>query len=279
MKKALSINGFIIFLGAVIILIAGCGGDDNGTNSSSGAISTGNLPNGLIVDHTSPSGFADIPDTVIEQVVASQKVFHGCTSYGRQISLGMFVLGEENSQLYYLRDGLYYADYNDDLGEEGDTSWTIITRMGLDNPSNQINVIMWSWGSGVSNNTKAGISKYLTTMSALEAEYPQIRFIYMTGHCDGSGDAGNLRARNNQIRQYCIGNKKILYDFADIASYNPDNVFFPDASDSCVWCDDWCDQYDCSDCVSCSHSHCLDCYLKGQAFWWMLARMSGWDVE
>ena len=46
----------------------------------------------------------------------------------------------------------------------------------------------------------------------------------MTGHLDGGGTAGNLNVRNNQIRNYCIANDKILFDFADIESYKPNGV-------------------------------------------------------
>ena len=62
-----------------------------------------------------------------------------------------------------------------------------------------------------------------------------MKFVYMTGHLDGYGLTGNLHIRNEQIRAYCAANKKILYDFADIESYNPDGVYFgdKDANDNC----------------------------------------------
>ncbi len=44
----------------------------------------------------------------------------------------------------------------------------------------------------------------------------------MTGHTDGTGETGNLNLRNDQVRNYCIANDKILFDFADIESYDPD---------------------------------------------------------
>ena len=49
-------------------------------------------------------------------------------------------------------------------------------------------------------------------MNKLENEYPNVHFVYMTGHLDGSGLNGNLHIRNEQIRNYCKNNNKILFD-------------------------------------------------------------------
>ncbi|MBW2261320.1 MAG: hypothetical protein JRG91_05035 [Deltaproteobacteria bacterium] len=114
-------------------------------------------------------------------------------------------------------------------------------------------------------------------MSELEAAYPGVTFIYMTGHTDGSGADGNLRARNAQIRSWCEANGKILFDFGDIESWDPDGIYYPDISDDCGWCTDWCTGHTCPDCSSCAHSHCYNCYIKGKAFWWMMARLAGWE--
>ena len=53
--------------------------------------------------------------------------------------------------------------------------------------------------------------------------------------------------------------------------------YYADEGDACSWCSDWCAEHTCLDCDHCAHSHCFNCYLKGKAFWWMLARMSGWN--
>jgi len=74
-------------------------------------------------------------------------------------------------------------------------------------------------------------------MNDLERDFPDVHFVYMTGHLDGTGLTGNLHLRNEQIRNYCRENKKILYDFADIECYNPDGTYFgsrkPD--DACAY--------------------------------------------
>lgn len=275
MENRLPYTGGIVIIVVLAIIIAGCGGD-NATNSD-GTISTGVTGELLLVNHTSANEFPEIPDSVISDCKVRFKVFHGHSEYGSQITTGMYTLLQENTLYQYFLNGLYYTEFQDDLGTLGDTSWVFITRMGLDNPLNTINVIMWAWGDGLASNTEAGVDTYLQTMTGLERQYPQIRFVYMTGQVDGTGDAGNTRARNNQIRDYCTENGKILFDIADIESYNPGDIFFADASAACEWCIDWCSTNDCPDCAGCYNSHCLNCYRQGQAFWWMLARLSGWS--
>ena len=74
-------------------------------------------------------------------------------------------------------------------------------------------------------------------------------------------------------------NGKLLFDFADIESWDPDGTYYPDETDACNWCSDWCAIHTCPGCAGCAHSHCFNCYLKGKAFWWLMARMIGWQAE
>ena len=113
-------------------------------------------------------------------------------------------------------------------------------------------------------------------MQQLESDYPNVLFVYMTGHLDGSGPSGNLYQRNNQIRSFVADNDRVLFDFADIESYDPAGNYHPDGNDGCSWCTAWCASNSCPPCGSCAHSHCFNCYQKGKAFWWMMARVAGW---
>jgi len=232
----------------------------------------------IITDHLSAADFNNIPHSYIEQVKTTQEIFYGHTSHGSQIVSGMTIL-KDSSSLYDYNNGegtLYMIELSDDLGHLGDTSWVPITRSRLEDPGNDFNVVMWSWCGGCSDNTEEGINIYLNAMNQLETEYPDVTFIYMTGHLDGTGVGGNLYRSNNQIRAYCQSNDKILLDFADIESYDPDGTYYPDETDACYWCYDLCDTHDCHSCDICAHSHCYNCYLKGKAFWWMMARIVGW---
>jgi len=256
----------------------------------------------IIVDHTS-TDLSKIPSQYIESAKEMFAIAYGHTSHGSQITTGMEMLkGQSGSTYYFTPSGVGGLMYNEsllwgDLGSEGSTEWYDSTRSML-NSNSQINMVMWSWCGGVSDMTAGGITGYLNRMNQLETEFPAVTFVYMTGHLDGSGTSGNLHQRNEQIRNYARANNKVLFDFADIESYDPSGNYFLDklALDSneydkngdgnpwgdANWATEWCAANQGSAlCASnsCAHSTSLNCNLKGRAFWWMMARLAGWDGQ
>jgi hypothetical protein len=178
-----------------------------------------------------------------------------------------------------------------DLGNPDRTSWESATRTYLQADSS-VNVVMWSWCGQVSSATADDITTYLTLMNGLERDFPRVSFVYMTGHLDGTGLTGNLHMRNEQIRTYCRNNGKILYDFADIESHNPDGVSFREKSpnDNCDydtdangsldgnWAIEWQNAhpgewYNCGS----AHSQPLNANLKAYAAWHLWAKLAGWS--
>lgn len=264
---------------------------------------------GLIIGHHC-TDISQVPPAFIDSARAKFNCTYGHTSHGSQIVTGMQILENMDPALFnfasdrnYYRYGsgaplpdtvLSFWDYvpDGDLGNPNYSTWATRTDVMLSNSDgtytifpHQRNFVMWSW-CGQAATTEANINLYLSLMTNLENTYPDVTFIYMTGHLNGTGETGTLNLRNEQIRQYCRDNNKVLFDFADIESYDPDGDYFLDlyANDNCDynggnWAVEWCAEHPgdplCTSC-SCAHSQSLNCNLKGRAFWWMMARLAGW---
>ncbi len=257
----------------------------------------------LIIDHTC-TDISQIPAYWLEQ--AKQLTIHYAhTSHGSQIKSGILNLEsqdstcsvairtggtaglppEEDPPALRMYDGnppeTYITPEDYWYGESGKNRTRAVADTG------DYGFSMWSWCGQVSSATQTYIQNYLDTINQFENEYSGMRFIYMTGHLDGTRSGGNLHIRNEQIRNYCITNNKVLFDFADIERYDPDGIDYLDlgANDNCDysggnWANEWCAANPGSDlCASCScaHSKALNCNQKARAFWWMMARLAGWN--
>lgn len=264
----------------------------------------------LVADHSiiDKVRLDQIPESAINDSRDTLHIAYGHTSHGSQIITGMNGLAAfkeglgGTKDLYVWNEGgsdgaLDIDDYfmSGDLGNPDRTTWATSTRTYLDHPANSdVNVVMWSWCGQVSTATAFDIThSYLGNMSELESDYPDVMFVYMTGHLDGTGLTGNLHLRNEQIREYCEQNNKILFDFADIELYDPDGTYYGDKNphDTCVydkdggsdngnWALEWqsahtedTDWYDCGG----AHTESLNSNQKAYAAWWLWARLAGWD--
>jgi hypothetical protein len=256
-----------------------------------------------IIDHLC-TNIQQIPESAIINAKINLHIAYGHTSHGSQIITGMNALDQfmGGSGLYNWNDGPMddHLDIDDrfasgDLGNPNRIEWASRTRNYLNNPlNNDVNVVIWSWCGQVSSASENDISTYLNLMNQLELEYPNVCFVYMTGHLDGSGLSGNLHLRNEQIRDFCKNNEKILYDFADIECYDPDGNYYGDKfpNDNCDydtdgngsrdgnWALEWqnthtlnVDWYNCSS----AHSQALNANLKAYAAWWLWAELAGWS--
>nr|MCU0344938.1 hypothetical protein [Ignavibacterium sp.] len=134
------------------------------------------------------------PTNWIDSAKANLHIAYGHTSHGSQIITGMDGLENWKGSQYSFNEGgtngaLDIDDYAfpgaSDLGNPDRTSWATATRNYLNNAANSdVNVVIWSWCGQVSSATESDINNYLNLMNGLEIDYPNVKFVYMTGHLD-----------------------------------------------------------------------------------------------
>jgi len=257
------------------------------TAVSNGLSWDGSTP--LIIDHTC-TDLSQIPDAWIDSVQANMRMYYVHTSHGGQLTDGLeslesddynyaVAIGNETLPLEHQALCVY-----DKIGDPKDYWWgdewkngPQITRQVLtNNPT--INVATFCWCSQMCYQTEAYVSAYFDSIAMLENEFPNVTFVYMTGNAQNSQERGyNRYLRNEQMRQYCKDNNKVLFDFADLDAwwFNEDTDeweqgmltweghSFPVAHQK--WEGD-----------DCGHAGWACCRQKAKAVWWMMARLVGW---
>lgn len=246
----------------------------------------------LVIDHTCEN-LDLIPPEWIDAVQETMRLHYAHTSHGGQLTTGLERI-EDDDPAYDVEIGYCYLPSSPGAfcifdGQEGETYITPelywqsdegmdYTRDVLnDNPS--INTSMWCWCTQLDYYSEAEVEAYLDSIAVLESEFPGVTFVRMTGNAQAEGSDGyNRYLRNEQIREYCIANEKVLFDFADL---------------DCWWFDpstqEWehhTYDYGGEDVPSehpefhgdeAGHTTYESCEQKGRAVWWMMAVLAGWE--
>lgn len=254
----------------------------------------------LIVNHLN-TDIHEIPDYWINE--ARKLVIHYAhTSHGSQILTGLKWLEEQDPKynVSIIASGLVtqpsdttamgFYDGNNYSGTTYITPemyWE--TLDGIQHTQSVVatgwfDISLWTWCGQMSDYSVTQVETYMAVLDQFERDYAPLRTVYYTGHTDGSTPGSTLWRNNDLVRSYAQDHGKALFDFADIESYDPAGTFYPTASDGCSWCATWCSNHPTSfECQNyeqmsdCAHTHKLQCALKAQAFWQLMARMAGWD--
>lgn len=252
----------------------------------------------VVIDHR----HTDITALTAAQIERTKDVLHiayGHTSHGRQLTDGMSgLVGFANGggkglalpeDIFAWNNGgsggaldLHDTAMGGDVGDY--PQWVTNTTNYLNQPANaDVNVVIWSWCGQMDDKYAAGTltNQYLAPMAALEAEYPDVVFVYMTGHVDIWDDADN-KAACEAIRNWCAVSNRVLYDFNDIEHWDPDGTYYEFVNDDCAvysgaggapignWATEWqaahtqgVDWYACGS----AHSQPLNANQKAYAAW------------
>jgi hypothetical protein len=240
------------------------------------------LAQGIIIDHTC-TDITKIPDTWITQVKSQINFHYAHRSHGSQITTGLERLAAANAKYAYYPDNcimpattsylsMMLGQYYDSTCEtyvypeqywQG-TAGLNITR-GVLNTFN-VNNTMWSWCAELDYYSQTEAQAYLDAMAQLESEYPSVTFIYMTGNAQSAEN--NRYQRNNQIRDYCRNNNKVLFDFADLDCWYNGEQYTEGGIPM---------EHPHYHGDEAGHTTYESCENKARAFWWLLARIAGWD--
>jgi hypothetical protein len=261
----------------------------------SGAVSTNvatarTLTAPIVVDHTCTSLEAIPP----EAIVTAQNVckwHYARLSHGRQLMVGFERIEAADpfyAAIWPKTGGSLPAApgalciYTDAIGPE--SYWLgsgINTTRSILSGTPELNISAFSWCSELNTASANYVQDYLDAMQTLESEFPNVTFVYFTGTAQDGGAYGYNRAlRNEQIRDFCVANDKVLYDFEDLDSWwlNADTQQWEQATylyngrtvpveHPMLAGND------------AEHTSYESCEQKGRAAWWMMAVLSGWSTS
>ncbi|HUU41954.1 MAG TPA: hypothetical protein VMW42_13545 [Desulfatiglandales bacterium] len=293
--------GFIFTAVMLVFFLIRCnpsngGSGSNGNGNDIGGVGSTTPASGFIIDHTC-TDLSQIPDEWLQKAKEQFRIHYAHTSHGEQIVVGLERLSAGGVQTFFRQDNqvnqsskyrFYYAFCEVPSGQDGlrmmdgqrvngycetyvtpDLYWESdyginITRSVL--VDFDVNVSLWAWCCQQDYYSEAETQTCLDRMAALEEEFPDQYFIYMTGNAQS--EERNRVERNNQIREYCKDNNKFLFDFADLDCWyngqqhtvNGIPMEHPHFQGD-----------------EAGHTTYESCEIKARAFWWLMARLAGWE--
>jgi parallel beta-helix repeat protein len=249
----------------------------------------------IIIDHNC-TNLSQIPDEWIDTVQDNIKLHYAHTSHGGQLTTGLQRIENADSDYRQARGSKYLPTETGALcifdGQENDTY--ITPEEYWDSPAGRndtqdvidhnptINVSMWSWCCQLTSHSEEHVQQYLDAINAFETANPDVTCIYMTCNAQAIGGSGyNRYLRNEQIRSWVSDHpeaNQVLFDFADLDSwwYNSTTGEWEHATYDYSGVDVPVEHTEFHGSEA-GHTTYESCEQKGRAFWWMMARLAGWE--
>ena len=189
----------------------------------------------IVIDHTC-TVLAAIPLDAIQTAQNVCKWHYARLSHGRQLMEGFGIIEAADpfyAAIWPSAGGSLPVEqdmlciYTDPVGPESywlgsgiDFTRSILTGTPA------LNISALTWCTELNTASESYVQDYLAAMQMLESEFPNVTFVYFTGTAEYDDAYGyNRSLRNEQIRNFCVANNKVLYDFEDLDSwwFNPDD--------------------------------------------------------
>jgi IPT/TIG domain len=221
------------------------------------ARATGVAAQGIVADHTS-TVLASIPDAALP-AAANLRLLVRHASVGGNIDAGLDALQSQNAK--YNRSRWIFES-------RGNPGWQakvddLVDQTAARSSSFDVLTMKFCY-----IDTDADFAYYRDAMVQLETGYPTKHFVWWTMPIETSSDAAR-QAFNDQVRTYAKANGKILFDIADVEAYNAAGQKRTDTDGREIMWDEW----------TSDGGHLSDAGAQrvASAFWWLMARVGGWD--
>jgi hypothetical protein len=215
-------------------------------------------PGGIIADQQAVNQFTTIPQSAI--IAASQKrLLMRHASVGQNINDGLDALASQNS-IYNRSNWHFEARGNPGWQEKVDD---LVSVMGTQTGQYDIFTMKFCY-----IDPDAQFSYYRDHMEQLETQYPTKTVIWWTIPLTNDGDAALRDTFNQLVRSFAQTHNKALMDIAAIESHDPsgssvvynghEGMYSGYTSDG-------------------GHLNAQGAERVAKAFWWLMARASGWN--
>ena len=239
----------------IVQLIVNDGEEDSSPDSVT--ITTEELPQSMIINHWY-TDLSAIPDGALSAAIGTLIMVRHA-SVGGNISDGLNDIYDYDSE---------YDRSNWDFQNRGNPGWEAKVDDFVTQVSEQLESFNVFTMKFCYIDDDASWEYYRDQMEQLEADYPDKTFVWWTMPITTTGNSSR-DSFNDSVRSYCQANDKILFDIADIECHDPSGVKQTDSGGREILYSGYTDDG--------GHLNTTGRQQVASAFWYLMARLGGWD--